>query len=201
MSDKFNIPTATATLVSKKGTWMSVKKWFNLAKLVVGVGLIIFIISTAAGQINGELAAYYWIGLGIIISLMMATIMASRTSGKKGILSILKQMASLITPAIFTLIPVIAMIVIFHQARSLLSRDASHLPKQFYTFHWITFIFLLIQIFLLNQFFTSEILARSKNISNPNRLAYVSGFIFSTIIALASVAEMYVIITKFITDG
>ena len=106
MSDKFSIPTATATLVSKKGTWMSVKKWFNLAKLVVGVGLIIFIISTAAGQINGELAAYYWIGLGIIISLMMATIMASRTSGKKDILSILKQMASLITPAIFTLIPV-----------------------------------------------------------------------------------------------
>ena len=54
---------------------------------------------------------------------------------------------------------------------------------------------------MLNQFLTGEIKAQLGGQVDPNKWAYVSAFIFFSIIALGSVAELYVIITRFITDG
>ena len=82
-----------------------------------------------------------------------------------------------------------------------MAKDASHLPTQFYTFHYLSFFFLFLQIIMLNQFLTGEIKAQLGGQVDPNKWAYVSAFIFFSIIALGSVAELYVIITRFITDG
>ena len=94
-------------------------------------------------------------------------------------------------------------IYISNSQEILLVKDAAHLPPQFYTFHYLTFFFIFLQLIMLYQFFGGEIkaiLSKGK-IPDPNKWAYVSAFIFFSIISLGSAAELYVIITRFITDG
>ncbi len=113
------------------------------------------------------------------------------------------KMAGLSLPTIATLAVIVVMILVFHSVRGILMQDAAHLPPEFYTFHYLTFAFLFLQLIMLYQFFGGEvksILSKGK-IPDPYRMAYIAGFIFSSIIALGSAAELYVIITRFITDG
>jgi len=174
-----------------------------ISKLVTIVGVIIFVISTISGQIDGELAAYYWMAIGVVTTLVMTTVMLARTSKGEGVFSLITKMATLYVPAIATLVPIVTMIFIFYTVKSTLVKDATHLPQQFYTFHYLTFFFLFLQLIMLYQFFGGEIktiLSRGK-IPDPNKWAYVSAFIFFSIVSLGSAAELYVIITRFITDG
>ena len=189
--------------MKKGGTWMKVENWLNIAKLITVVGLVIFAISTVSGQVDGELIAYYWIALGVITTLIMTTVMLSRTSKGEGVFALISKMAGLYLPAIATLIPLTIMIIIFHEVRNILIKDASHLPEQFYTFHYLTFFFLFLQLIMLYQFFGNEINSILSNgkIKNPNKWAFVSAFIFFSIISLGSSAELYIIITRFLTDG
>ena len=189
--------------MKKGGTWMKVENWLMIAKLVTIVGVIIFAISTASGQVDGELAAYYWMAIGVVTTLVMTTVMLARTSKGEGVVSLITKMASLYLPSIATLVPIVTMIFIFHTVKNTLSKDAEHLPQQFYTFHYLTFFFLFLQLIMLYQFFGGEIKAILSNgkIQDPNKWAFVSAFIFFSIISLGSSAELYVIITRFITDG
>ena len=174
-----------------------------VSKLITVVGLIIFAISTASGTVDGELAAYYWMGIGVITTLIMTTVMLSRTSKGEGVLSLLTKMAGLYLPTIATLIVIVVMIMVFHSVRNILTKDAAHLPPEFYTFHYLTFFFLFLQLIMLYQFFGGEmksILSKGK-VPDPYRAAYIAGFILFSIISLGSAAELYVIITRFITDG
>ena len=189
--------------MKKGGTWMKVENWLMVAKLVTVVGVIIFVVSTTSGQIDGELAAYYWMAIGVVTTLVMTTVMLARTSKGEGVFSLITKMAGLYLPSMATLIPIAVMIYIFQTVRSTLVKDASHLPPQFYTFHYLTFFFLFLQLIMLYQFFGGEIkaiLSKGK-IPDPNKWAYVSAFIFFSIVSLGSSAELYVIITRFITDG
>ena len=189
------------TNLKKSATWMKVENWLQVSKLLVGVGLVIFLISTLAKQVDGELVAYYWMAIGVISTLIMTTIMLARRSKGEGVFNLISKMAALYLPSIATLLPIVALIVIFHEARNIMVKDASHLPSQFYTFHYLSFFFLFLQIIMLNQFFTGEIKAQLGGQVDPNKWAYVSAFIFFSIVSLGSVAELYVIITRFITDG
>ena len=196
-----------ATKIMKKmkkgGTWMKVENWLMIAKLVTIVGVIIFVISTSSGQVDGELAAYYWMAIGVVTTLVMTTVMLARTSKGEGVFSLITKMAGLYLPTMATLVPIVTMIFIFHTVKNTLSKDAAHLPQQFYTFHYLTFFFLFLQLIMLYQFFGGEIkaiLSKGK-IQDPNKWAFVSAFIFFSVISLGSAAELYVIITRFITDG
>ena len=189
--------------IKKTGVWMTSNNWLMVSKLITIVGLIIFAISTASGTVDGELAAYYWMGIGVITTLIMTTVMLSRTSKGEGVLSLLTKMAGLYLPTIATLIVIVVMIMVFHSVRNILTKDAAHLPSEFYTFHYLTFFFLFLQLIMLYQFFGGEmksILSKGK-VPDPYRAAYIAGFILFSIISLGSAAELYVIITRFITDG
>jgi len=193
----------TLAKMKRGGTWMKVESWLMISKLITVVGVIIFVMSTTSGQVDGELAAYYWMALGLVTTLVMITVMLSRTSKGESVFSLITKMASLYLPTMATLLPIGVMIFIFQTVRTTLIKDAGHLPPQFYTFHYLTFFFLFLQLIMLYQFFGGEIKAivsRGK-ISDPNKWAYVSAFIFFSIVTLGSSAELYVIITRFITDG
>ena len=194
--------TKSSTSSFKKGaTWMKIENWLQISKLLVGVGLIIFLISTMAKQVDGELVSFYWMAIGVITTLIMTTILLTNKSKNEGVMGMITKMLSLYLPSIVTLIPLIAMIIIFHEVRNILNKDAAHLPDKFYTFHYLSFFFIFLQIIMLNQFFTGEIKALLRGETDPNKWAYISAFIFFSIIALGSVGELYIIITHFLTDG
>ena len=129
------------------GTWMKVENWLMIAKLVTIVGVIIFVISTTSGQIEGELAAYYWMAIGVVTTLVMTTVMLARTSKGEGVFSLITKMAGLYLPSMATLIPIAVMIYIFQIVRSVLVKDASHLPP---TILYISLFNIFLLIFATN---------------------------------------------------
>jgi len=189
-------------VVEKGAAWMKVESWLMMAKLITFAGMIILVASSAAGQMDGELVAYYWIAIGLIMTLITATVMVAKISKHMEVFPFISKMAALYMPTIATLLPVILMIIIFQTVRKTLKNDALHLPKQFYTFHNLTFFFIFLQILMLYKFLGGEIKATfSKQKANPNKWVFVSAFIFFGILSSGSAAELYVIITRFITDG
>ena len=198
-----NQATRLLNRIKKGSVWMTTNNWLMVSKLITVVGLLIFAISTATHTVDGELAAYYWMGIGVVATLVMSTVMLSRTSKGEGVLALIFKMGGLYLPTIATLIVIAVMIMVFHSVRNILTKDAAHLPPEFYTFHYLTFFFLFLQLIMLYQFFGGEmksILSKGK-IPDPYRAAYIAGFILFSIISLGSAAELYVIITRFITDG
>jgi hypothetical protein len=193
----------TLSRIKKGGNWLKISNWLTMAKLVTVVGVILFVISTSAGKVDGEITAYYCMAIGVVATLIMTTVMLSRTSKGEGVMALITKMASLYIPSIVTLVPIIAMIVITYMSRKILIKDAGHLPPQYYTFHYLTFFFLFLQLMMLFQFFNGEIksvLSKGK-LPDPNKAVYVAAFIFFSVISLGSSAELYVIVTRFITDG
>ena len=95
--DKLPIAKATRILnrMKKGGNWMTIHNWLMVSKLITVVGLLIFAISTVTKNVDGELAAYYWMGIGVVITFIMTTVMLSRTSKGEGEFSLLKKMAGL----------------------------------------------------------------------------------------------------------
>ena len=184
----------------KKKSWMTVEGWFGLANGLVVVGFIVFIISAFAHQFDGQLTAYYCMAIGIFITLIMSTILISRKNNGEGSFKIIFNMASLYLPSIATLVPIFTLIYIFTSVRTLIEKDKNHLPTAFYFYHFLSILFLFIQLYLLNKFLSGEINTLIKKV-NPYKGAYVAGIIFSLIACMAYVTELYVIVTHFITDG
>ena len=206
-SEGGNLPTAKATKVleriKKGGVWMTTNNWLKVSQLITVVGVLIFAISTASHNVDGELAAYYWMGIGVVVTLVMTTVLLARTSKGESVLALIVKMSGLYLPTIATLSVIVVMILVFHSVRNVLTRDAAHLPPEFYTFHYLTFFFLFLQLIMLYQFFGGEmnsIISKGK-LPDPYRNAYIAGFVLFSIISLASAAELYVIITMFLTDG
>jgi hypothetical protein len=182
-------------------TWLSIINWLHIAKLIVFVGFVIYFVSIfTSSNVNGMLVAYYWMAIGILATLLMASIMVSRNSENAGFWDIFKKAIPFVVPTLFTLAPIVLLIVIFHSVGNLISRDPT-LPSAFTTFNYLTFFFIILQTLLLNQFFVNEIHQLRRGEADPNKWVYVVAFVLSTVITLASATELYVIITHFLTDG
>jgi len=202
-----NLPVAKAQKIldriKKGGVWMTTNNWLRVSQLITVVGVLIFVISTSSHNVDGELAAYYWMGIGVVVTLVMTTVLLARTSKGESVLALIMKMSGLYLPTIATLSVIVVMIIVFHSVRNILMSDAAHLPPEFYTFHYLTFFFLFLQLIMLYQFFGGEmnsIISKGK-LPDPYRKAYIAGFVLFSIISLASAAELYVIITMFLTDG
>jgi len=189
-------------VVKHGAAWMKVEDYLMIAKLTTTVGMLLLVAASTAGQMDGELVAYYFIGLGLILTFITATVMVSKTSKYMNTGQFISKIGGVYMPILATLTPVVLMIIIFQTVRETLNKDALHLPKQFYTFHNLTFFFIFLQILMLYKFLGGEINATfSKQKADPNKWVFVSAFIFFGILSSGSSAELYVIITRFITDG
>ena len=132
---------------------MTTNNWLKVSQLITVVGVLIFAISTASHNVDGELAAYYWMGIGVVVTLVMTTVLLARTSKGESVLALMVKMSGLYLPTIATLSVIVVMILVFHSVRNVLARDAAHLPPEFYTFHYLTKCFhmiYLLTIFLRN---------------------------------------------------
>lgn len=182
-------------------TWIKITNWLHLAKCIVLVGIIIFVIAQFAGTRDGQLAAYYWMAAGILATLFMVAIYVSKVSGKRGFFAILETGIPFFLPTLFTLAPLILLIVMFHSVGSHIGEDPN-LPSAFEKFNYISFVSIILQTLLLNQFYIQAIREYGEEGKpDPNKWLYVVGFALSAAVTVASVAELYVIITHFLTDG
>ena len=179
---------------------INIEQWLQLSKLFFMIGFIIYIASSLSGSESGMLVSYYWITIGVAIMLFMTTIMVSMNKNVSGFFAVLQTCLPLIIPALFLLFPLIMLIYIFSATAPIISRDAE-LPSAYNKVSTFIFAFIVLQTIFLNGFYQSEIKNMKTGQQDSNKWVYVSGLILATILTSAASAELYVIITSFLTDG
>jgi len=117
-----------------------------------------------------------------------------------GFFAVLQTCLPLIIPALFLLFPLVMLIYIFSATAPIISRDAE-LPSAYNKVSTFIFAFIVLQTIFLNGFYQSEIKNMKTGQQDSNKWVYVSGLILATILTSAASAELYVIITSFLTDG
>ena len=132
--------------------------------------------------------------------LFMSTILVSMNKNASGFLSTIKTALPLVIPTLFLLVPLVALIYILTATAPILARDAQ-LPDAYNRMNTFVFFFIIAQIVCLNGFFHSEIENMKIGKVDPNKWVYISALILATVLTSAATAELYVIITSFLTDG
>lgn len=180
--------------------WINIEKWLQFSKLFFVIGFFIYIASALSGSKDGMLVAYYWVTIGVIVMLFMTTILVSMNKNLSGFFATFQAALPLVIPALFLLFPLILLIYIFTATAPIIARDAE-LPPAYNKINTFIFAFIVAQIMFLNGFYQSEIKNLRVGMVDSNKWVYISGLILATILTSAASAELYVIITSFLTDG
>ena len=167
-----------------------------VGKILFLIGIITFIVGIFSNSMQTILIAYACMMGGVAMSFMMILISASRKSNSEEPLSLLKNIMPLVLPTLSLLGTLIVVVFIFSKAKNAFKSDGCDIPGIFNKFNYLTFMFLTIQIYLLNKFYNQY----RKNMGKI-KWAYVSGFILSSILTLVFSLELYTIVVSFLTDG
>jgi hypothetical protein len=144
------------------------------------------------------LIAYGCMMAGVAMSFMMILIWSSNTSKSENIFQLFNKITPLILPTLCLLGTLVVLVFIFTKAKNAFKDDGCNIPGIFNKFNYLTFIFLTIQIYLLNKFYNQY---KAGNNMGNLKWVYVSGFILSSILTLAFSSELYTIVISFLTDG
>jgi len=189
-------------------TWWKITQWLDLSRSFMLIGVIIFTISQVTGSGVGDLAAYIWFALGVLATWILTLRLLSVNSNpnKSSFMTAFKH-SSLLVPTLAALLPLIILIYIYSKLQTVLNENMQHLPNQYFWFNKFTFFLVLLQLFFLNNYYSTQsklAILRQEGKSAPtsnSRAVWVAGLILMSILSSAAAIELYVIITSFMTDG
>ena len=182
----------------------SIQEWLKIFQIFILIGVTIFTIGQFTGTSDTDLAAYIWFAIGVSITWILSIrsmaieVSEEEESGdnQMGWFSAAKN-ATLMLPTLGTLLPISILIYVLIKVRPILQNNISNLPPQFFWFNKLTFFLVIMQLFILGQFYKNAV---NKNNTGSKGLWIAAMILFSVLTAAATV-ELYVIITAFITDG
>ena len=213
-ADVAKVPTAAKTAATPPdknhnfiiNTWWKITQWLDLSRSFMLIGVIIFTISQATGSGAGDLAAYIWFTLGVLATwvLTLRSLSVHSNPNKSSFTTAFKH-SSILFPTLAALLPLIILIYIYSKLQTVLKENIQHLPNQYFWFNKFTFFLVLLQLFFLNNYYSEQsksFIIRSKETSKSNnRAVWIAGLILLSILSSAAAIELYVIITRFLTDG
>ena len=176
---------------------MKGRESYFIGQILFITGIITFIVGIFSNSMQTILIAYGCMMAGVAMSFLMILISTSRKSNSETILPLLKNTMPLVIPTLCLLGTLVILVFIFTKAKNAFESDGCDIPGIFNKFNYLTFIFLTIQIYLLNKFYNRA----AKNELGKIKWLYVSGFILSSILTLAFSSELYTIVVSFLTDG
>ena len=203
MAGKSNVPILRARSVRKVKGFLTMENWLMMAKLFVLLGLVVFIITAFTNAQNGIIISYSLIGVGIITSLFVMSIYSTyqvRATGNiLNILKIVKVMYPFVLLTIIIGACIGFLIYIFSIIEPILDRNQGKLPPTIYAINYTTFIFTLIQCYILFKYYDSII--KKVNIESTQKWIYLAGFTLASVFTMAMSGQLFVFVTRFITDG
>lgn len=179
------------------------KRFLNILTSIIVAGLVIFIFPKA------ELPSYITITFGVILSFLFLTVVLSNSLNTSGI-SLKDKFLKLITKSsgvIFIIIMLLSLIFIFMNYKKKIYETAP--PKEFIIFKWISYMLLIAQMVLLIYYFYS-LLNQGSSSQGTNVMQQLSNMIsknlvlilnFVTLLNFSVTGIMYIIISRFTTDG
>ena len=180
----------------ESASWVSIKSWLTLFKIFIVLGVTIFSIGQISGVSDTDLAAYIWFLIGVVVTWVLTLKMLSNKQGvETGFLSSLHNI-SLMLPTLGVMIPLIILIYVLVKTRPILQTDLQNLPQQFFWFNRLSFFLVVLQLFVLNQYY-----ATATSSDTSSRSVWIAAMILFSVLTSASAIELYVVITSFLTDG
>ena len=182
------------------------KRFLNILTSIIVAGLVIFIFPKA------ELPSYITITFGVILSFLFLTVVLSNSLNTSGI-SLKEKFLKLITKSsgvVFIIIMLLSLIYIFMNYKKHIYETKP--PDEFIIFKWISYLLLIGQMILLIYYFYSLLNQVSTNLSSQetNVMQQLSNMIsknlvlilnFVTLLNFSVTGIMYIIISRFTTDG
>ena len=178
------------------------KPILNLMKVLIYTGLVVYLISRTTLIKYSEYYCYGTVVLGIFVSMVVLLGLASKNMKQLGIIQMIIRLFKTCTPGIVIIAQLIALIVLFGLNNDKIYSDKA-LPSMFSLFNNLIFIFLVIQVFLYMKFMNRNVrIYEYGDLSNTEwGPVYVPAFILAAVLTSACIGELWVIITKFTTDG
>lgn len=182
------------------------KRFLNILTSIIVAGLVIFIFPKA------EIPSYITITFGVILSFLFLNVVLSNTINKSSV-SLKDKFLKLITKSsgvVFIIIMLISLIFIFMNYKKNIYETAP--PKEFIIFKWISYMLLITQMVLLIYYFYNLLKEGSGNLNNQgaNVIQQLTNMInknlvlilnFVTLLNFSVTGIMYIIISRFTTDG
>ena len=178
------------------------KPILNLMKVLIYTGLVVYLISRVTSIKYSEYYCYGTVVLGIFVSMIVLLGLASKNMKQLGIIQMIIRLFKTCTPGILIIAQLIALIVLFGINNDKIYSDKA-LPSMFNLFNNLIFIFLAIQVYLYMKFMNRNVKIYEYNDFSNAEWApiYVPAFILAGVLTSACIGELWVIITKFTTDG
>ena len=172
-------------------------QWMWVFRIFILIGVTIFTIGQIAGLSDANLAAYIWFMVGLIATWILAMrAMATDKSKSSGFSGALNSL-SVMLPNLGTLIPLSILIFVTIKIRPILENHLSSLPDKFFWFNRFTFFLVVMQLFILHKFYSSQ----NSTGGSKGRNVWVAAIVLFSVLTSAAAVELFVMVTSFITDG
>lgn len=174
-------------------------QWMWIFRVFILIGVTIFTIGQIAGLPDGNLAAYLWFAVGLMVSWILAMRLLATSSSDDNTFSGTLSNISVMLPNLGTLIPLSILIFVTVKIRPILEAHPDSLPSKFYWFNRFSFFLIVMQLFLLHKFYASQ--ADNDENTLAWRSVWIGAIVLFSVLAAAAAIELFVIVTSFVTDG
>lgn len=174
----------------------------NLMKVFIYTALFVYFISRLTVIKQSEYYCYGVVLLGIFLSIAVLLGAASKNAKELGVINMIVRIFQTCTPGILICAQLILLIVIYAKNNDIIY-GGKELPPMYNIFNNLIFAFLTIQVFLYMKFMNISIkkFEFSPQIINHWTPIFVPLFILAALLTSSCIGELWVIITKFTTDG
>ena len=174
----------------------------NLMKVFIYTALIVYFISRITVIKQSEYYCYGVVLLGIFLSIAVLLGAAFKNAKGLGVINMIVRIFQTCTPGTLICAQLIFLIVIYAENNDIIY-GGKELPPMYNIFNNLIFAFLIIQVFLYMKFMNISIkkFEFSPQIINHWTPIFVPLFILAALLTSSCIGELWVIITKFTTDG
>lgn len=173
----------------------------NLMNVLIYTGIFVYFISRLTPIPYSEYYCYGTIMLAIFVSMVVMLGISTKNVKEIGIIQMIIRLFKTCTPGILIIIQLLSLIVLFTINSGKIYE--SKMPPMFSIFNNLCFFFLAIQIYLYMQFMNGNIKRIEFGDLTGSQWGpvYLPAFVLAAVLTSGCIGELWVIITKFTTDG
>ena len=177
----------------------------TLVKVLMWTAVLVYFISRLTNIKYSEYYCYGTMLLSIFVSMIILLSISAKGAESGGFPAIVRMMIKLFTsllPGILLIAQLILLIVLFASYNDFIYSH-KEMPSMFSIFNNLIFLFIILQLYLYQKYMNNRIsvLEFNKIKGSEWTSVYVPAFVLASILGFSCTGELWVIISKFTTDG
>ena len=175
----------------------------NLMKVLIYTALVVYFISRLTTIKYSEYYCYGIVILGIFVSMVVLLGVASKNVKQLGIIQMIIRLFQTSTPGLLIISQLVILIVLYATNNDIIYDPDRAMPMWYGVFSNLVFILLAFQVYLYMKFMNQTIRKYEFGDSTLSQWApvFIPAFMLATVLNTGCIGELWVIITKFTTDG